>query len=92
MERKNAWNTYDEKQLERLEKVAEEYKRFLSEAKTERECAVLAVKMAEEKGYRSLEELCRSGQSLKAGDKVYAVHKKKLVILYHIGRKPLEEG
>ena len=72
--------------------MAEEYKRFLSEAKTERECAVLAVKMAEEKGYRSLEELCRSGQSLKAGDKVYAVHKKKLVILYHIGRKPLEEG
>lgn len=92
MERINAWNTYDEKQLERLEQVAEEYKHFLSKAKTERECAALAVKMAEEKGYRSLEELCRSGQSLKAGDRVYAVHKKKLAILYHIGRKPMEEG
>ena len=92
MERKNAWSMYDENQLKRLEKVTEDYKRFLSEAKTERECAALAVKMAEEKGYRSLEAVRRSGQSLKAGDKVYAVHKKKLVILYHIGRKPMEEG
>ena len=92
MERKNAWSTYDEADVEKLEKVAEGYKSFLSEAKTERECAVLAVKMAKEKGYRSLEELQREGRSLKAGDKVYAVHKKKLVILYHIGKKPLEEG
>ncbi len=92
MERKNAWNTYNETDVEKLEKVAKGYKNFLSEAKTERECAVLAVKMAKEKGYRSLEELQREGQTLKAGDKVYAVHKKKLVILYHIGKKPLEEG
>ena len=48
MERKNAWNGYDEKELARLGEVAEEYKRFLSEGKTERECAALAVKMAKE--------------------------------------------
>ncbi len=40
MERKNAWSMYDEKQLEQLEKVSEEYRRFLSEAKTERECGL----------------------------------------------------
>ena len=92
MERKNAWSMYDEKQLEQLEKVSEEYRRFLSEAKTERECAALAVKMAEKKGYRSLEKLLEEGKTLQAGDKVYAMHKKKLVILYHIGKKPMEEG
>lgn len=92
MERKNAWSMYDEKQLEQLEKVSEEYRRFLSEAKTERECAALVVKMAEKKGYRSLEKLLEEGKTLQAGDKVYAMHKKKLVILYHIGKKPMEEG
>ncbi len=92
MERKNAWSMYDEKQLEQLEKVSEEYRRFLSEAKTERECAALVVKMAEKNGYRSLEKLLEEGKTLQAGDKVYAMHKKKLVILYHIGKKPMEEG
>ena len=92
MERKNAWNGYDEKELARLGEVAEEYKRFLSEGKTERECAALAVKMAKERGYRSIEEARKEGKPLKAGDKIYGVHKKKLVVLYHIGKKPMEEG
>lgn len=92
MERKNAWNGYDEKELARLGAVTEEYKRFLSEGKTERECAALAVKMAKERGYRSIEEARKEGKPLKAGDKIYGVHKKKLVVLYHIGKKPMEEG
>lgn len=92
MERKNAWNTYDGKELQRLAEVTEDYKRFLSEAKTERECAVLAVKMAEKKGYRSLETIQKEGRTLRAGDKVYAVHKKKLVVLYHMGERTMEEG
>ena len=33
-----------------------------------------------------------NGETLKAGDKVYAVWMKKTVVLYVIGRKPLEEG
>lgn len=92
MERKNAWNTYDGKELQRLAEVTEDYKRFLSEAKTERECAALAVKMAEKKGYRSLEAIQKEGRTLRAGDKVYAVHKKKLVVLYHMGERTMEEG
>ena len=78
MERKNAWSMYDEKQLEQLEKVSEEYRRFLSEAKTERECAALVVKMAEKKGYRSLEKLLEEGKTLQAGDKLIA-HDSRLV-------------
>lgn len=92
MERKNAWNTYDGKELRRLAEVTEDYKRFLSEAKTERECAALAVKMAEKKGYRSLEAIQKEGRTLRAGDKVYAVHKKKLVVLYYMGERTMEEG
>ena len=92
MERKNARTGYKETELEQLKKVTEEYKSFLSNGKTERECAALAVRMARKSGYISLEEAQSSGRSLKAGDKVYAVHKKKLVVLYHIGKKSMEEG
>ena len=38
MERKNAWETYDEGQLEGLEKLNREYREFLDNSKTEREC------------------------------------------------------
>ncbi|MDO4942882.1 MAG: aminopeptidase, partial [Lachnospiraceae bacterium] len=69
MERKNAWLTYDEAQLEELRSLNEGYKDFLSKGKTERECVEIAVRMAEEAGYRDL----NSVKSLKAGDKVYAV-------------------
>ncbi|MBR9946487.1 aminopeptidase [Clostridiaceae bacterium Marseille-Q4145] len=92
MERKNAWNTYDEKALEELGQVTEQYRRFISEGKTERECAQLTVEMAKEHGYISLEEAVASGRQLKAGDKIYAVHKKKLVVLFEIGTEPMEKG
>ena len=92
MERKNAWNTYDEKALEELGQVTEQYRRFISEGKTERECARIAVEMARENGYISLEEAMGSGKNLVPGDKIYAVHKKKLVVLFQIGTVPMEKG
>lgn len=92
MERKNAWNTYDEEQLLKLEEVAGRYKEYISKGKTERECAALTVEMAKKAGYISLEEAVSCGKPLNAGDKVYAVHKKKLVVLFHIGQEPMEKG
>lgn len=92
MERKNAWNTYDEEEYGKLYDIAEQYRQFISRGKTERECAGLTVEMAKAAGYCSLEEIKQSGDKLQPRDKVYAVHKKKLVILYEIGTKPMEEG
>ncbi len=92
MERKNAWNTYDEEECGKLYDITEQYRQFISQGKTERECAGLTVEMAKAAGYRSLEEIKQSGDKLQPGDKVYAAHKKKLVILYEIGTKPMEEG
>ena len=81
MERKNAWETYDKSQEKKVMKLAEQYRQFISTGKTERECVRLTEKMAREAGYISLEEAVASGRQLKAGDKIYAVHKKKLVVL-----------
>lgn len=92
MERKNAWDTYGEGELQKLQEITDRYKNFISQGKTERECAGLTVAMAEKAGYHSLEKVMEEGKTLKAGDKVYAVHKKKLVVLFHIGSEPMEKG
>ena len=54
MERKNAWNKYDADGREKVFSFAEEYRKFISECKTERECVREAVKLAENAGYKNL--------------------------------------
>ena len=92
MERENAWNGYETEELKKVDALNQEYRTFLNHGKTERECVKLAVKMAEEAGYRDLKEVIAKKETLKAGDKVYAVGMKKMISLFQIGKKPLEEG
>lgn len=92
MERNNAWLTYSAQDMEGLERINSSYKACLNEGKTERECVAVARRMAQEKGFKDLKDVIRSGEPLKAGDKVYAVCMDKSILLFHIGRKPLQEG
>ena len=92
MEKINAWTEYNETQLAELEALNAEYMDFLSRGKTERECTKIAVRMAEEAGYRNLEEIIAKGQTLKAGDKVYAINMAKAVILFVVGEEPIDKG
>lgn len=92
MKRKNAWTTYDEKQLTKLEKLCKNYLKFLDQGKTERECVKQIVKLAQEHGYVDLAEVTKNKKSLKAGDKVYSVCMDKTVAMFQIGKKKLEKG
>ncbi len=92
MERKNAWTGYSEAQLAELKSLTDSYKAFLDAGKTERECVKEAVKLAEAQGYVSMEKAKSSGKKLSAGDKVYATYMGKMMALFHIGEKPLQEG
>ena len=92
MERKNMWKQYTAEQLNEVEEVSKRYKDCLDAGKTERECVSLAVSMAEEHGYRNLEECIAENTELKAGDKVYVNQMGKALALFQIGQKPLEEG
>lgn len=92
MERPNAWKGYTKKEQKELNKLSREYKEFLDEGKTERECVRKAVRMAEDAGYKNLADIVASGKKLKAGDKVYSVGMKKMVSLFQIGKKPMEDG
>lgn len=92
MDRKNAWETYDEKQLKKLEKLNREYRDFLDHGKTERECVDTIVNTIEAEGYQELEKRMESGQPLQVGDKVYSVWMNKSVAMFRIGSRPMAEG
>ena len=92
MERPNAWKGYTKKDVKELNKLSREYREFLDEGKTERECVNKAVSMAEAAGYENLADIVAAGKKLKQGDKVYSVGMKKMVSLFQIGKRPLEDG
>lgn len=92
MERENAWKTYNESDVEQLEKLNKNYIKFLSVGKTERECVKEIGKQADDKGYISLEQAVKDNKVLQPGDKIYAVCMNKAVAMFQIGKKPLEEG
>ena len=92
MDRVNAWTTYGEAELKELEKLSKDYKEFLSNGKTERECVKQSIKLAQAAGYQDLEELIKNNTPLKAGDKVYRTWMEKTIALFQIGEEPLEDG
>lgn len=93
MERKNAWEKYPEgKKREEVFQFAEDYRKFISECKTERECTTEFAKRAEKAGFVNLDEVLEKGTKLKAGDRVYANNMGKGIAMFVIGKKGLEAG
>ena len=92
MKNENVWKTYGEKELQELHAVNEKYKKCLDAGKTERECVTLAIKMAEEAGYRDVKEVLAAGKPLVCGDKVYANYMGKALALLRMGEKPISAG
>ena len=92
MERENAWKSYSDKDLDKLEKLSSDYIEFISENKTERECVNASIALAEKAGYKPLAKAIKKQRKLKAGDKVYAQTHGKALILAVLGTDPLEEG
>lgn len=92
METKNTWELYDEKTLKKVDKFAKDYMDFLDNGKTERECVNQIVNAIEKEGYRELEAVRAAGDTLKTGDKVYAVHMNKTLVMFQIGEEPMEKG
>ena len=64
------------------------YRTFLDNGKTERECIKEIIALAEERGYRNIEDV----DKLQSGDKVYYVQYGKSIALFRIGDEPIENG
>lgn len=92
MERKVAWNERSQEDLAAMEQLAEEYRQFISQNKTERECTRAAIALAEAAGYKPLAQAIADELPLQPGDKAWAQAKGKALILVHVGRQPLQQG
>ena len=70
IEKKNAWEKYPQgPEREKLFAFAEDYRRFISGCKTERECTAAVYADATGHGFVDLDELIETGKSVKAGDR-----------------------
>lgn len=92
MKKENLWLAYDEENKKKLNEVCERYKSCLDKGKTERECVTLTIEMAEQKGYKELNDVLAKGEQIKAGDKLYVVQMNKSIALFQIGKNPLSKG
>ncbi|NLO48057.1 MAG: aminopeptidase [Clostridiales bacterium] len=87
-QQKNCYELMPEDELNACYVFAENYKRFLDGARTERLAVSMAVKLAEEKGFRPYVY----GQKVAPGDKVYDINRGKALTLAVIGEKPMSAG
>ena len=87
-ENKNAFSKTDEKQRKEIFDLCEDYRKFISAAKTEREFCEDACRELSRAGFKPLEEM----KTLKAGDKIYTVNRGKAVIAAVIGKEDLRNG
>ncbi len=92
MKKVNAWENYDEEELAKVEYLAETYKKFLSSAKTERECVKYFTELLKKNGYIDIQDAIREKIKLVPGDCVYACCMNKQLIAFQIGRDPIENG
>ncbi len=70
------------------ENLVAEYKDFLSNAKTERECVEKIIELAEKAGYKNLEK----AKKVKKGDKVYISKMNKAIALFNVGSESISKG
>ena len=93
MEKTNAWMKYPEgEKRTQVFDFAEDYRKFLSACKTERECTSFFEAKAKEAGYQLLEDAIKEKKSLKPGDKVYVNQMGKSIAMFIIGKESMEKG
>ena len=92
MEREVAWNHYSEEEKKKVFEFAEEYRKFISACKTERECVRTFVERAEAAGYLDIKKVIAEGIKLESGARVYADNNGKALAMFIVGKKPMEEG
>ncbi len=87
-ERKNAYEVMTDAEKAKMNGLCNEYREFLDNGKTERECVAAATAIAENEGFVPL----NTKDTLKAGDRVYCVNRGKNIMLAVIGSEDIENG
>lgn len=87
-QKKNGWIEIKDEEKNDIFSYCDKYMKFLNNGKTEREIIRESKKIAEEKGFKNINEY----NNLKVGDKVYYINRGKSMYLAIIGKEPIENG
>ena len=85
---KNAWAEMGEEERKEVFAFNENYAKFLTENKTEREFASAAIAELEAAGFKNIKQY----ESLKKGDKVYVENRSRALMAAVIGENDLKDG
>ncbi|WP_303864297.1 aminopeptidase [Alkalibaculum bacchi] len=88
----NAWRRLEGNEKEIVMDFSETYKKYLDTCKTEREASLYSARIAEEKGFKSIDYYIKNHKRPEPGDKIYGLFKDKTVILFVIGKENFEKG
>ncbi len=84
----NGYKKINPTEKKTMDKFCEDYRKFITSSKTEREFCLAAMKMLEKAGFSLLD----GKTALKAGDRVYSVNRGKGIMAAVIGREPISSG
>lgn len=85
---KNGYFKASQQDIDAAFEFGKGYIDYLNNSKTERLCANTTVEMAKQKGFKPFDP----DKKYSAGDKIYYLHRNKVVLLCVMGKKPLKEG
>lgn len=88
----NIWKKYSDEDITKLNEICDEYRKFISESKIEREVTRNSIKIAEEYGFINLDKYINEGRNLYPGAKVYVNNRNKSLALFVIGREDITKG
>ncbi len=86
--RKNVYENITGEEKKEMFALCDEYRVFLDEGKTERECVDKAIEMAKAQGFVDMNEK----SELKTGDKIYKINRNKNIMLAVIGSENIKMG
>ena len=82
------WEEVNKEEKTAIDEVSKSYMDFLNKAKTEREFIKRAKELADANGYKDI----MTFDTLKPGDKIYFINRKKSMYLAIIGENSVEDG
>lgn len=86
--KKNIFENATPEQIQNILNYAEGYKKFLDDAKTEREAVTVSIEMAKKEGFSEY----RLGDALSVGDKKYFNNHDKSVVFFQIGSEDIAQS
>ena len=87
-ELKSGWEGLNEEEIRNIHVFADQYMDFLNKSKTEREIVDSSEVLVKECGFKNINEV----DSIKPGDKIYYINRRKNLFLAVIGTDPLDQG